>query len=232
IVRLLRQRSRPYLFSNSLAPPIVAASLAVLDLLESAGELRRRLRDNTARFRALLVDAGFDVLPGEHPIVPVMVGDAAVAGRLAEALLAKGIYVIAFSYPVVPKGAARIRTQVSAAHTSDELAPSASAGAVAARAVEAGVARDLRQGQAAFQAGLRQLEDGYRQQDPRLVRQAAGSFRASLGRFQDVARQTRWLDGAAGAPVPAAVRSRAATLAAVLDLGVHVDQAALVACQA
>jgi glycine C-acetyltransferase len=133
IVRMLRQRSRPYLFSNSVAPPIVAAGLAVLDLLESAGDLRRGLRENTALFRSLLEARGFDVLPGDHPIVPVMIGDAAVAGRLAEALLAKGVYVIAFSYPVVPKGAARIRTQVSAAHTREELERSAEAFAEAAR---------------------------------------------------------------------------------------------------
>jgi glycine C-acetyltransferase len=135
IVRMLRQRSRPYLFSNSVAPPIVAASVAVLDLLESAGDLRRRLRENTALFRSLLEARGFDVLPGEHPIVPVMIGDAAAAGRLAEALLAKGVYVIAFSYPVVPSGAARIRTQVSAAHTRDELERSAEAFSEAAREI-------------------------------------------------------------------------------------------------
>src|SRR5262245_39560640 len=133
IVAMLRQRSRPYLFSNSVAPPIVAASLAVLDLLESADDLRRRLRENTALFRSLLVERGFDVLPGEHPIVPVMVGEAAAAGTLAEALLAKGVYVVAFSYPVVPRGAARIRTQVSAAHTREELVRSAGAFAEAAR---------------------------------------------------------------------------------------------------
>jgi glycine C-acetyltransferase len=135
IVQMLRQRSRPYLFSNSVAPPVVAASLAVLDLLESAGDLRRRLRENTALFRSLLEARGFDVLPGEHPIVPVMIGDAAAAGRLAEALLARGVYVIAFSYPVVPRGAARIRTQVSAAHTREELERSAEAFAEAAREI-------------------------------------------------------------------------------------------------
>jgi glycine C-acetyltransferase len=133
IVAMLRQRSRPYLFSNSVAPPTVAASLAVLDLLESADDLRRRLRENTALFRSVLVERGFDVLPGEHPIVPVMVGEAAAAGTLAEALLAKGVYVVAFSYPVVPRGAARIRTQVSAAHTREELVRSAGAFAEAAR---------------------------------------------------------------------------------------------------
>jgi glycine C-acetyltransferase len=121
IVQMLRQRSRPYLFSNSLAPPIVAASLAVLDLLDSAGELRQRLRDNTALFRSMLVSSGFDVLPGEHPIVPVMIGEASPAAELADELLTRGIYVIPFSFPVVPRGAARIRTQVSAAHSAEEL---------------------------------------------------------------------------------------------------------------
>jgi glycine C-acetyltransferase len=122
IVDLLRQRSRPYLFSNSVAPPIVAASLKVLELVTESGELRKRLRKNTAFFRAEMVKAGFDVLAGEHPIVPVMFGDAVVAAKMAEALLGKGIYVVAFSYPVVPQGKARIRTQVSAAHTREELA--------------------------------------------------------------------------------------------------------------
>ncbi len=121
IVALLRQRSRPYLFSNTLAPPIVAASLKVLELLEGGGELRARLRENTARFRARMTELGFDVLPGDHPIVPVMYGDAALAGRTADALLERGIYVVAFSYPVVPQGAARIRTQMSAAHSADDI---------------------------------------------------------------------------------------------------------------
>jgi glycine C-acetyltransferase len=121
IVDLLRQRSRPYLFSNSVAPPIVAASLEVLSLLETSDDLRRTLRENTAWFRAAMTDLGFDVLPGDHPIVPVMIGDAAAAGRMADALLAKGVYVIGFSYPVVPMGKARIRTQVSAAHTREDL---------------------------------------------------------------------------------------------------------------
>jgi glycine C-acetyltransferase len=127
IVELLRQRSRPYLFSNSVAPPIVAASLTVLDLLETSDELRVRLRENTAWFRGRLGELGFDVLPGDHPIVPVMFGDAVLAGRTAEALLAKGLYVVAFSYPVVPMGKARIRTQVSAAHSAADLAKAADA---------------------------------------------------------------------------------------------------------
>jgi len=121
IVQLLRQRSRPYLFSNSVAPPIVAASLKVLELVSSSDELRDRLRTNTAYFREAMTAEGFDILVGEHPIVPVMFGDAAVAARMAELLLAKGVYVVAFSYPVVPMGKARIRTQISAAHTRAEL---------------------------------------------------------------------------------------------------------------
>ena len=99
IVALLRQRSRPYLFSNTLAPPIVAASLKVLELLESGGELRARLRENTARFRARMTELGFDILPGDHPIVPIMFGDAVLAGRTADAMLERGVYVIAFSLP-------------------------------------------------------------------------------------------------------------------------------------
>ena len=122
IVELLRQRSRPYLFSNSLAPSITAASLAVLDLLESSAELLQTLRDNTAWFRRAIVDAGFRVPDSDHPIVPVMIGDAAEAGRMADALLERGIYVRAFSYPVVPRGQARIRTQMSAAHSRADLA--------------------------------------------------------------------------------------------------------------
>jgi glycine C-acetyltransferase len=127
IVAMLRQRSRPYLFSNSVAPPIAAASLKVLDLIRSATELRQRLRDNTAYFRSEMTRAGFDILPGDHPIVPVMIGDAARASRMADLLLQKGIYVIGFSYPVVPVGKARIRTQVSAAHTNAELERAATA---------------------------------------------------------------------------------------------------------
>jgi glycine C-acetyltransferase len=121
IVELLRQRSRPYLFSNSVAPPIVAASLKVLDLLTESANLRHRLRENTRFFREQMVLAGFNILPGEHPIVPVMFGDAVAASRMAELLLAKGVYVVAFSYPVVPQGKARIRTQISATHTRADL---------------------------------------------------------------------------------------------------------------
>jgi len=121
IIQLLRQRSRPYLFSNSVAPPIVAASLKVLELVSSSDELRDRLRANTAYFREAMTAEGFDILAGEHPIVPVMFGDATIATRMAELLLAKGVYVVAFSYPVVPMGKARIRTQISAAHTRAEL---------------------------------------------------------------------------------------------------------------
>ncbi|HQU45174.1 MAG TPA: glycine C-acetyltransferase [Pirellulales bacterium] len=121
IVELLRQRSRPYLFSNSLAPPIVGASLAVLELLKTSSDLRDRLRDNTRFFRQGLIERGFQIVPGEHPIVPIMLGDAALAGRMAEALLARGIYVIGFSYPVVPQGKARLRVQLSAAHARADL---------------------------------------------------------------------------------------------------------------
>ncbi len=127
IVELLRQRSRPYLFSNSVAPPIVAASLTVLDLLETSDQLRTTLRENTHWFRGRMTELGFDVLPGDHPIVPVMFGDAVVAGATAEALLHKGLYVVAFSYPVVPMGKARIRTQISAAHSHDDLVRAADA---------------------------------------------------------------------------------------------------------
>ncbi|NEA38608.1 glycine C-acetyltransferase [Streptomyces sp. SID11385] len=121
IVALLRQRSRPYLFSNSLAPVIAGASLKVLDLLESASDQRVRLRENTARFRTAMSEAGFELLPGEHPIVPVMFHDAALAGRMAELLLERGVYVTAFSYPVVPQGQARIRVQLSAAHSAQDV---------------------------------------------------------------------------------------------------------------
>ncbi|MEU7528012.1 glycine C-acetyltransferase [Saccharothrix sp. NPDC042600] len=121
IVEMLRQRSRPYLFSNSLAPSITAAAIAALDLLSSSGELLERLRANTALFRSRMTEAGFDLLPGEHPIIPVMIGDAAEASRMADLLLEQGIYVIGFSYPVVPHGKARIRTQMSAAHSTDDV---------------------------------------------------------------------------------------------------------------
>jgi glycine C-acetyltransferase len=135
IVELLRQRSRPYLFSNSVAPVVVAASLTVLDLLSESGELRRQLFDNSAYFRARMSELGFTLLPGEHPIIPVMIGDAALAGRLAERLLTKGIHATAFSYPVVPQGKARIRTQMSAAHTRADLDRAAAAFAEAAAEV-------------------------------------------------------------------------------------------------
>ena len=121
IVELLRQRSRPYLFSNSVAPAIAATSLVVLALLDEGDDLRAKLRENTAFFRRTMTDRSFDILAGEHPIVPIMLGDAALAGRMAELLLQKGIYVIGFSYPVVPMGRARIRAQMSAAHTRDDL---------------------------------------------------------------------------------------------------------------
>jgi glycine C-acetyltransferase len=121
IVELLRQRSRPYLFSNSLAPPVVGASLRALELIESSHELRDRLRDNTARFRAKMTDLAFDLLPGEHPIVPVMVGDEVAAASLSAKLVELGVYAVSFSFPVVPRGTARIRTQMSAAHTPEDL---------------------------------------------------------------------------------------------------------------
>ncbi|MEV4838821.1 glycine C-acetyltransferase [Nonomuraea sp. NPDC049486] len=121
ICELLRQRSRPYLFSNSLAPAIAATSLRILDLLETTSEARERLRANTERFRGRMTEAGFDILPGDHPIVPVMIGDAAEAGAMAERLLELGVYVIGFSYPVVPHGMARIRVQLSAAHSESDV---------------------------------------------------------------------------------------------------------------
>jgi glycine C-acetyltransferase len=131
IVSLLRQRSRPYLFSNTIAPPIVAGSLKALDLLTHSDDLRARLRTNTTLFRERMTALGFDILPGDHPIVPVMLGDATHATQLADRLLQKGVYVIAFSYPVVPQGKARIRTQVSAAHTEADLLAAANAFAAA-----------------------------------------------------------------------------------------------------
>jgi glycine C-acetyltransferase len=121
IVEMLRQRSRPYLFSNSVAPPIVAASIAVLALLEKSTELRDRLEENTRYFRAGMTSSGFDIVPGSHPITPIMLGDAKLAHDVARDMLAEGIYVIGFSYPVVPKGKARIRVQISAAHTKQHL---------------------------------------------------------------------------------------------------------------
>ncbi|WP_321368168.1 glycine C-acetyltransferase [uncultured Desulfuromusa sp.] len=121
IVDLLRQRSRPYLFSNTVAPPAVAGALKAIDLVCRSNQLRDQLRENTAMFRKGLEDLGFELLPGEHPIVPVMLHDAVIAGQFAEAMLAEGVYVVAFSYPVVPKGKARIRTQISAALTAEDI---------------------------------------------------------------------------------------------------------------
>ena len=121
IIELLRQRSRPYLFSNTLCPSIAGASLKVLELLGTSTALRDQLEENTRFFREAMTRAGFDLLPGEHPIVPVMLGDAALATKFADAMLAKGVYVVGFSYPVVPQGRARIRTQISAAHSREDL---------------------------------------------------------------------------------------------------------------
>jgi len=121
IIELLRQRSRPYLFSNTLAPSIAGASLKVLELLSSSTLLRDKLEANTRFFRSAMLEIGFNIVPGEHPIVPIMLGDAALAGRFAEAMLQRGVYVIGFSYPVVPHGKARIRTQISAAHSPEDL---------------------------------------------------------------------------------------------------------------
>jgi glycine C-acetyltransferase len=121
IVELLRQRARPYLFSNSLAPAVVAASLRALDLIEESDDLRARLQENTASFRSRMTELGFDVLPGEHPIVPVMIGDEVRAARFSEELVARGVYAVSFSFPVVPRGTARIRTQLSAAHEPADL---------------------------------------------------------------------------------------------------------------
>ncbi|MFA4948367.1 MAG: glycine C-acetyltransferase [Candidatus Krumholzibacteriia bacterium] len=121
MIDLLRQRSRPYLFSNTMAPALVAASIEVLDMLSRTSDLRENLRRNTKYFREKMTAAGFNIIPGEHPIVPVMLGDAKLAQAMAAKLLDEGIYVIGFFYPVVPKGAARIRTQISAAHTTDQL---------------------------------------------------------------------------------------------------------------
>ncbi len=121
IIELLRQRSRPYLFSNSVAPPIVAASIAAIDMLTRSTDLRDKLNENTRYFREKIEGIGLEVLPGEHPIVPIMFGEAMPAVKMAEKLLEKGVYVIPFSFPVVPKGKARIRTQVSAAHSKEDL---------------------------------------------------------------------------------------------------------------
>ncbi len=121
IIELLRQRSRPYLFSNTLAPPIVGGSIKAIEIAARSTELRDKLIKNTQWFRSQMTERGFDILPGEHPIVPVMIGDAALASQMADRLLELGIYVVGFSYPVVPMGKARIRTQISAAHSQDDL---------------------------------------------------------------------------------------------------------------
>lgn len=121
IIEMLRQRSRPYLFSNSVSPAVVAASLKALELVEKSPALLERLRANTAYFRKAMTEAGFDILPGTHPIVPIMLGDAVLAQTMAAKMLEKGIYVIGFCFPVVPKGKARIRTQISAAHSLEDL---------------------------------------------------------------------------------------------------------------
>jgi len=121
IVEYLRQRSRPYLFSNTVAPSIVGGTLKALDILGQSTELRDRLADNTRYFREGMSKLGYNVVAGEHPIVPIMLGDAALAGKMAEAMLVQGVYVIGFSYPVVPQGKARIRTQISAAHSREDL---------------------------------------------------------------------------------------------------------------
>ena len=121
IIDLLRQRSRPYLFSNTLAPAIAGASIEMLNMLEESTELRDHLEDVTAHYRKLLVDNGFDIIPGTHPCVPVMLYDEKLAVEYAKRMMAKGVYVVAFSYPVVPKGKARIRTQVCASHTREDV---------------------------------------------------------------------------------------------------------------
>ena len=121
IIEMLRQRSRPYLFSNTVAPPVVTGAIKALDLLTESTALRDQLINNAQFFRKGLSEAGFDLLPGEHPIIPVMLYDAATAVEFADKILQKGIYVIAFSYPVVPQGKARIRTQISAAHSQEDL---------------------------------------------------------------------------------------------------------------
>lgn len=135
VVELLRQRSRPYLFSNSLPPPIVAGASCALELVQQGDHLRQQLRANAAFFRDELTTLGFRLVPGEHPIIPVMLGEATLATSMAEALLNKGVYVVGFSYPVVPQGQARIRTQMSAAHTPAQLQQAVAAFATAGRAL-------------------------------------------------------------------------------------------------
>jgi len=139
VIEWLRQRSRPYLFSNSVAPVVAATTLRVLELLDSMPELRSRLWDNAAHFRRRMQELGFDLVPGEHPIIPVMLGDAPLAVRMAERLLELGVYVIGFSYPVVPMGKARIRTQMSAGHSREQLDRAIDAFATAGR--ELGITR-------------------------------------------------------------------------------------------
>ncbi|MFE5335708.1 glycine C-acetyltransferase [Isoptericola sp. NPDC056573] len=138
IVDLLRQRARPYLFSNTLAPTIVAGTLTALDLVEGSADLRARLTENAALFRRLMTEAGFDLLPGEHPIVPVMFGDAVLAAKVAAAMGERGVYVTAFSFPVVPRGEARIRVQLSAAHTPEQVRACVDAFVASRDAVAAG----------------------------------------------------------------------------------------------
>ena len=121
IIALLRQRARPYLFSNSVAPAVAAGTLAALDLIAASGDLRARLQTNSALFRRRMIAEGFDLLEGRHPITPVMFGDAKIASRIAELMLSEGVYVTAFNYPVVPIGKARIRVQLSAAHTEHDV---------------------------------------------------------------------------------------------------------------
>ena len=121
IIDLLRQRIRPYLFSNTLAPTFAGGSLATIELLKRDASLRDKLIENARYFREAVTTAGFNLAPGSHPIIPIMLGDAALAGKVAEAMLKRGVYVIGFSYPVVPQGKARIRTQISAAHSREDL---------------------------------------------------------------------------------------------------------------
>ncbi len=121
IIDMLRQRSRPYLFSNSVPPPIIGAAMKTIDLLSQSTELRDRLEANTKMFRQGMADRGFQITPGVHPICPIMLGDAALAARMADAMLQYGVYVVGFSYPVVPQGKARIRVQISAAHTPEDI---------------------------------------------------------------------------------------------------------------
>jgi glycine C-acetyltransferase len=136
IIELLRQRSRPYLFSNSLAPVIAAAARRALKLVRDSDALRQILRGNAAFFRSQLTALGFTLVPGEHPIIPVLLGDAMLASKMADELLREGVYVVGFSYPVVPKGQARIRVQMSAAHTHDQLERAVAAFAKVGRALD------------------------------------------------------------------------------------------------